>query len=70
MENMQAMESIAAARHASPIRQSKTKSVTIKPRTIAIDPTVSGVLWAMSPSVAPAQPSITRRSAPEAWVSK
>ena len=40
------------------------------PTIMAIEPAVSGSLCASRPSVSAAQPSTTRRSAPEACVSK
>ncbi len=40
------------------------------PRIMATEPAVSGSLWASSPSVSAAHPSTTRRSAPDACVSK
>ena len=51
-------------------RGTKAQQTLAEQRTMAIDPTVSGVLCASSPSVAPAHPSMTRRRAPEGWVSK
>ena len=67
---MHSIEMTTAARQASPRRQSNTKNMTSMPRIMATDPAVSGSLWASSPSVDAAQPSTTRRSAPDAWLSK
>lgn len=64
------MEMMTAAKQASPSRQSNTKNSASIPTIMAMEPAVSGSLCANSPSVSAAQPSTTRRSAPEACVSK
>ena len=70
MWNMQARLTATGTRHAAPRRQSNTKNSTSMPTIMAMEPAVSGSLWARSPSVSAAQPSTTRRSAPEACASK
>ena len=67
---MQQSERTTGTRHASPSLQSNAKNSTSMPAIMATDPAVSGSLWASSPSVSAAHPSTTRRSAPEACVSK
>ncbi len=67
---MHAIETTTETRHASPSRQSNTKNNAIMPTIIATEPAVSGSLCASSVSVSAAQPSTTRRNAPDACVSK
>ena len=57
-------------RHAAPKRQSKAKSNTSRPVTMAAAPEMSGSMCASSVSVEAAQPSTMRRSSPVACASK
>lgn len=67
---MHSMDTTTGTRHARPSRQSNTANSTSMPAIMATEPAVSGSICASICSVEAEQPSITRRSSPDAWVSK
>ena len=70
MVAMAAKDTTTETRQAAPKRQSKAKSNTSRPATMAAAPEMSGSMCASRVSVEAAQPSTMRRSSPVACVSK